>query len=78
MSYLSYPVCAHIITAFSGGTPPRRAFSPPRPLLPVLMGAIVEIVGLENSFYAVGGLILLVLVWLAVRAPRAAPVGESG
>jgi hypothetical protein len=46
--------------------------------LPILMGAIARAVGLENSFYAVGGLILLVLGWLAVRTPKAAPVGESG
>ena len=47
-------------------------------VLPVAMGAFAKLVGLENAFYVVGGLILLVLAWLATRAPKTAPVGEAG
>ncbi len=47
-------------------------------ILPVLMGAVAKIVGLENAFYVTGGVILVILGWLALRAPKAAPaVGGS-
>jgi hypothetical protein len=35
--------------------------------LPILMGAIAKVFGLEVSFFIVGGGILAVLGWLAIR-----------
>ena len=35
--------------------------------LPILMGAVAKVFGLEMSFFIVGGAILLVLGWLAIK-----------
>ena len=35
--------------------------------LPIFMGAVAKLFGLEASFFIVGGVILTVLGWLAIR-----------
>ena len=45
-------------------------------LLPVLMGAIAEVWGLNATFYVTGGLLLGILIalglWIGIRHPEAA------
>ncbi len=41
-------------------------------IVPVVMGAVVELAGLENSFYIVGGAILALLLWVALKGGRTA------
>jgi len=41
-------------------------------IFPILMGAIAEFFGLEVSFYVVGGMGLLALVWVALWAAKEA------
>ena len=36
-------------------------------VVPVVMGGVVELVGLENSFYVVGGAILALLLWVGFK-----------
>jgi MFS family permease len=40
-------------------------------VLPVIMGAIAKLFGLAVSFYVVGGAILVVLAFVALRSPPA-------
>ncbi|MEE8333884.1 MAG: MFS transporter [Alphaproteobacteria bacterium] len=40
-------------------------------VVPVVMGGVVELAGLENSFYVVGGTILALLVWVGLRGEKA-------
>ena len=42
-------------------------------VLPIVMGAIAKVFGLAVSFYVVGGAILVVIAFMAVRSP-ASPV----
>ncbi len=39
-------------------------------VVPVVMGAAVELAGLENAFYIVGGAILALLLWVALKGGR--------
>jgi len=41
-------------------------------VVPVVMGAVVELVGLEDSFYVVGGAILALLLWVGARGGHGA------
>ena len=46
-------------------------------LTPVAMGAAVEGFGLENSFYVVGGVLLVMIFILAIHARRADHLGQA-
>lgn len=37
-------------------------------VIPIVMGGIAEVLGIEASFYVTGGVLIAVLVWLALRA----------
>jgi hypothetical protein len=43
--------------------------------LPPIMGGVVTLVGLENSFYIIGGILLVITcgLWIIVRPPRQPP-----
>ena len=47
-------------------------------LAPLAMGAIAEAVGLEASFYVVGGLVSLGMIAIAVYLIRRPDVARSG
>lgn len=45
-------------------------------IVPIVMGAVVEVAGLENSFYIMGGVIIAALAVAGMRLGRAAGSGE--
>jgi len=45
-------------------------------VLPVIMGAIAEVSGIDNSFLIIGGVMLVTLVGLALHARRVTGIGE--
>lgn len=46
-------------------------------VLPVIMGAIAEVVGIANSFYVVGGVLLALIALVAVYARRSPAFGSG-
>ena len=46
--------------------------------VPIIMGAVVELVGLENSFYVVGGVVLALCGAVAVHVRRTPMLGRDG
>jgi MFS family permease len=45
--------------------------------VPVIMGGVVELVGLENSFYVVGGVLIALCVAIAVYVERTPELGRA-
>jgi MFS family permease len=45
--------------------------------VPVIMGGVVELVGLENSFYVVGGVLIALCLAIAVYAERTPELGRA-